>query len=75
MTLLQIDKMSEYVRTASQSPEEVTALADDLMIHVTGFFRDPGVWESLKQRVIRTADHCQARQRHYPVLGDGLLQR
>ena len=41
MSLLQIEQMSEYVRALRQNPGEVMALADDLMIHVTGFFRDP----------------------------------
>ena len=52
MSLLQTDKMSDYVRSLRQTPSEVTALADDLLIHVTGFFRDPEVWEAFKARVI-----------------------
>lgn len=36
-----------------QSPSEMTALADDLLIHVTGFFRAPPVWDALQERVIR----------------------
>ena len=30
----------------------MTGLADDLLIHVTGFFRDAEAWEALRQRVI-----------------------
>jgi two-component system CheB/CheR fusion protein len=35
-----------------QSPTEVTTLADDLMIHVTGFFRDPDTWKALYEQAI-----------------------
>ena len=28
---------------------EVTGLADDLLIHVTGFFRDPEAWQALRE--------------------------
>ncbi|HEX8324878.1 MAG TPA: chemotaxis protein CheB [Tepidisphaeraceae bacterium] len=52
MSLLQTARMIDYVRTLRQSPAEVHALSDDLMIHVTGFFRDPEVWETLRQKVI-----------------------
>ena len=37
---------------SSFSGAEVTALADDLLIHVTGFFRDAEAWAALRERVI-----------------------
>ena len=40
------------MKLLQQSPGEATALADDLLIHVTGFFRDPEAWEALRERVI-----------------------
>ena len=52
MSLIQVAQMADYVRALRQNPTEVHALSDDLMIHVTGFFRDPDVWDSLYQRVI-----------------------
>jgi two-component system CheB/CheR fusion protein len=52
MGLNQFTRMGEYARMLRQSPVEVTALADDLMIHVTGFFRDPEAWEALRRAVI-----------------------
>lgn len=52
MGLSQIMTISEYGRLLRQNPGEVSALSDDLMIHVTGFFRDPEVWESLRKSVI-----------------------
>ncbi len=52
MGLARLTDMSDYVKYLRQSPAEVTSLADDLLIHVTGFFRDPEAWEVLRQRVI-----------------------
>jgi two-component system CheB/CheR fusion protein len=52
MGLARLTDMAEYVKFLRQSPGEVTALADDLLIHVTGFFRDPDAWEVLRHQVI-----------------------
>lgn len=53
MGLNQVTRMSEYAKLLRQRPAEVTALSDDLMIHVTGFFRDPEAWETLREQVIK----------------------
>ena len=52
MSLNRMDDLASYTRLLRQAANEVTALADDLLIHVTGFFRDGEAWESLRQRVI-----------------------
>ena len=52
MGLARITKLGEYAKMLRQSPSEATALADDLLIHVTGFFRDPQAWETLRERVV-----------------------
>ena len=52
MGLNQITTMSEYARVLRQNPTEMSALSDDLMIHVTGFFRDAPVWEALYETSI-----------------------
>jgi two-component system, chemotaxis family, CheB/CheR fusion protein len=52
MGLGRVTKLGQYAKVLRQSPAEVTGLADDLLIHVTGFFRDPEAWEALRQRVI-----------------------
>src|SRR3954470_11908772 len=52
MGLARLTDMGDYARLLRQSPIEVQALADDLLIHVTGFFRDREAWESVRQRVI-----------------------
>jgi two-component system CheB/CheR fusion protein len=53
MGLNQLTDIGEYARTLRQSPGEAAALADDLFIHVTGFFRDAAAWEALRTQVIR----------------------
>jgi two-component system, chemotaxis family, CheB/CheR fusion protein len=52
MGLNRVTRLGEYARLLRQTPSEVVALSDDLLIHVTGFFRDPLAWESLRERVI-----------------------
>jgi len=52
MGLNRIIQISEYAKMLRQNPVEVTSLLDDLLIHVTGFFRDPDVWESLRENVV-----------------------
>ncbi|HZZ19667.1 MAG TPA: chemotaxis protein CheB [Opitutaceae bacterium] len=53
MGLHQIGRIEDYARLVRQNPAEVSMLTDDLMIHVTGFFRDSEVWDRLDAEVIR----------------------
>lgn len=48
----QIEKTSSYVRFLQENPAEVDILFKELLIGVTSFFRDPEVWEKLKESVI-----------------------
>ncbi len=57
--------LAEYAKLLRQSPGEASALADDLLIHVTGFFRDPETWEALREKVV--APLVAARQPGAPV--------
>jgi PAS domain S-box-containing protein len=52
MGLTRAAGVGEYARLLRQSPTEVAALADDLLIHVTGFFRDPDAWAALREKVV-----------------------
>lgn len=52
MGLTRLTRMGYYSKILRHNPNEVTALADDLLIHVTGFFRDPFAWEVLRREVI-----------------------
>jgi two-component system, chemotaxis family, CheB/CheR fusion protein len=52
MGIHQIDKIATYIRFLQENPQEVGLLFKELLIGVTGFFRDPGAWEKLKAEVI-----------------------
>ncbi len=51
MLLNKVDRISDYVRLLQRTPAEVDALFHDILIHVTGFFRDPQAFEALTQTV------------------------
>ncbi|MBV8135768.1 MAG: PAS domain S-box protein, partial [Deltaproteobacteria bacterium] len=53
MALNKIESMREYVKYAESKHEEVEALFNDILIHVTGFFREPEVFLALKEKVFR----------------------
>ena len=52
MGLHQIDSLSSYAERLRTDPGEVKALAADLTINVTGFFREPQAWDMLAAKVI-----------------------
>ena len=52
MGLYQIQDMSAYLERLRADPKEAAALARDLTINVSGFFRDPEAWKVLDQKVI-----------------------
>jgi two-component system CheB/CheR fusion protein len=52
MQLNYIEDLGEYVEKLRERPEEVRALADDLLVTVTHFFRDPEVFEKLEKNEI-----------------------
>jgi two-component system, chemotaxis family, CheB/CheR fusion protein len=45
-------KLSDYLALLKKDPAELTALFQDLLIGVTGFFRDPEAWKALDAEVI-----------------------
>jgi two-component system CheB/CheR fusion protein len=51
MLLHKLDSLAHYVRYLKQTPAEVDALYQDLLINVTRFFREPEVFEVLKKKV------------------------
>jgi two-component system CheB/CheR fusion protein len=51
MLLLKTSDLDTYVRHLRQAPNEAHALHDDLLIQVTGFFRDPEGFEALRRTV------------------------
>lgn len=46
-------ELKDYAVRLRDKPEEVIALANDLMINVTGFFRDPAAWEAFREAAVR----------------------
>ena len=52
MGLAQIQSITEYATFLRNHPQELDALLKDLLIGVTGFFRDPKVWEALQNNII-----------------------
>jgi two-component system, chemotaxis family, CheB/CheR fusion protein len=49
MVLHRLVKLGDYIRLLRQQPEELKKLYQDLLIHVTRFFRDPESFEILMQ--------------------------
>jgi two-component system CheB/CheR fusion protein len=52
MGLHQIQDFGAYLERLRKDPEEATALARDLTINVSGFFRDPEAWKILDEKVL-----------------------
>jgi len=48
----QLTKIHSYVRFLQENPKEIDLLFKELLIGVTGFFRDTTVWEKLKQSIL-----------------------
>ena len=51
MVLNKVESLEKYVDFLKENPAEVSALYEDMLITVTGFFRDPEAFESLKEKV------------------------
>ncbi|HTB78650.1 MAG TPA: chemotaxis protein CheB, partial [Polyangiaceae bacterium] len=51
MALRKVDTIGAYLQLLQQAPDEIWALFEDTLIHVTSFFRDPEVFEHLKTNV------------------------
>ena len=51
MVLHKVESLVNYVRYLKQTPGELDALYQDLLINVTSFFREPEAFEALKKTV------------------------
>jgi two-component system CheB/CheR fusion protein len=51
MALRRITSLRDYGSYVTDNPQEARVLHDDILIHVTSFFRDPEVFRSLKTKV------------------------
>ncbi|WP_224362095.1 chemotaxis protein CheB [Hyalangium versicolor] len=54
MLLCKVGRLDEYLQYLEVHPEELELLHQDLLIHVTRFFRDPPLFEALSQTVLPT---------------------
>ena len=52
MSVHQFDSLPRYVRFLQENPQEVELLYKELLIGVTNFFRDPGLFDFLKEKAI-----------------------
>jgi two-component system CheB/CheR fusion protein len=52
MYLHQIENIEMYIRYLQENPNELNILFKELLIGVTNFFRDPAVWETLKNKIL-----------------------
>jgi two-component system CheB/CheR fusion protein len=52
MSLLDLATFGEYRDYLELQPEEFAHLFDSMLINVTGFFRDPLAWQSLREKVL-----------------------
>jgi two-component system CheB/CheR fusion protein len=52
MQLRYLEDLEDYLALLRQTPDETRALADDLLITVTSFFRDPLVFERLERDIV-----------------------
>ncbi|HTS24533.1 MAG TPA: chemotaxis protein CheB [Bryobacteraceae bacterium] len=51
MLLNKLESLQQYLQFLHQNPAEPAALYEDILIHVTGFFREPEAYQALADRV------------------------
>jgi len=54
MLLYKLEQLEDYAAYLQEHPAEVKALYEEILIHVTSFFRDPEAFDLLKARVFPT---------------------
>jgi two-component system, chemotaxis family, CheB/CheR fusion protein len=54
MLLCKLEQLTDYVAYLQAHPTEVKVLYEEILIHVTSFFRDPEAFELLKTKVFPT---------------------
>ena len=51
MLLHKLESLKQYLQFLHDNPAEPAALCEDILIHVTGFFREPEAFQALAERV------------------------
>lgn len=63
MAVHQIEKLSDYVNYLRDNPSEVNMLFRELLIRVTNFFRDPGAFGVIREKILpHLFDHASHEQ-------------
>jgi two-component system CheB/CheR fusion protein len=62
MILHKLETLKDYIRFVRNSPGEIEQLYQDILIHVTGFFRDPGAFEALRKQVFPNLFHEKRKE-------------
>jgi len=52
MMLMRLESLADYARFLQVRPEELRLLQEDALINVTRFFRDPEIWEFLRNDLL-----------------------
>jgi len=65
MALHRLERLKDYVRFVRETPGEIEELYQDILIHVTGFFRDPRAFEALRKHIFPAL--FQDNRRHGPL--------
>ncbi len=63
MILQRVDSREEYAQLVARDPHELEELYHDVLVMVTGFFREPRSYEALAQTVIpRIVEWCEGEE-------------
>jgi two-component system, chemotaxis family, CheB/CheR fusion protein len=65
MLLCKLENLTDYAEYLPSHPAEVKALYEEILIHVTSFFRDPEAFELLKTRVFQNI--TQNKSAEFPI--------
>jgi len=60
-----LSQLSKYAELIEADPAELAALCEDVLIHVTGFFRDASAFEALRTQVFPRL--CEGRRGGAPI--------
>jgi two-component system, chemotaxis family, CheB/CheR fusion protein len=52
MMVRQVSSLEDYVRLLRREPQEPELLFHEMLIGVTSFFRDPAVWDELRDKIL-----------------------
>ena len=73
MALRRADGFKGYLALLERDPDEVRALYEDILIHVTSFFRDPEVFVTLEKQIFPSIDPAEAGRGADSYMGGRLL--